>query len=291
MWSGRAASAAERCSRPTGGLIPREFSGCVGMTNTCYTWMNAKCVSGWCLCEKDECIMEGQCVPKGECSNVTGGSCDFAPCDRWRNASCSEKAGHAEPKCVCGTGTCPIKGECRPPGTCAKSTGGSCKVLDCKAWRRSTCSVSGLPGAAEEARCMCGEGLCPINGECVPQGGCPRYAGASCRVYAVTGLAGCSVGECTSSAYCACKEGECFSNGQCIPADAAGIALSRKWGEAQELAAVEDAGGEEYLKANRALALAFVATLVMTAGCVAMKRAARKGGVTPTPSGYEHLEG
>merc|ERR550525_1536594 len=99
--------------------------------------------------------MQGQCVNEGDCPSITDGTCRVLKCDGWRNATCSATSiSDHEPKCICGAGTCPIKGECRPPGVCAKATGGTCNVLPCKPWRKATCSVTGrlvVPG--EKAVC------------------------------------------------------------------------------------------------------------------------------------------
>lgn len=282
------ADAIDWCEHPTGGSIPLVYSGCVQDTDRCFNWMNAKCVRGWCVCKDDECVLDGQCVAKGQCATVTGGTCALQGCDRWRNATCSESVtNNHEAHCVCGPGTCPIKGECRPPGTCAKDTGGSCNVLGCDAWRKATCSVTDVPGPTEKAKCMCGEGACPINGECVKKGGCPRYTGSGCKIFKTTGLFGCGAGECGEAAYCECAEDECFVDGKCVKADAAAIELSRHWGHAQEEAAQQS---KEYAEANRALVLAFAASSSMVLGCVAIKKATRKEAASTPASDYEALE-
>jgi len=278
------AGATEQCEQPTGGVIPLVISGCIANTGRCFAWMNAQCINGACQCKGDECIMQGQCVPKGSCPSLTGGHCAIEGCDRWRNATCSEKP---EAQCLCGPGTCPVKGECRPPGSCAKATNGSCNVFGCHAWRKATCSVHGLVGATEEAKCMCEGDACPINGECVRPGECPRYAGSTCRLFLLTGFGPCSTGTCSSDAHCECSEGECFHHGKCVPADAASIELSRTRGEARAEAAETD--GEERRRVSRALALALalVAAFATSAGVLAASRASGKG----RAAGYVHLDG
>lgn len=278
------ASAAEMCTKPTGGAIPLVYSGCVEGTKKCFNWMNARCDDGWCLCKDDECIMDGQCVPKGSCATITGGTCALAGCDRWRNATCSEKdVGTHEAHCVCGPGTCPVSGECRVPGDCAKSTGGSCNVLKCNAWRKATCSVDTVPGPTEEARCMCGEDSCPINGECVKKGGCPRYAGSSCQVFQATGLLPCDAGECSDDGYCQCPEGQCFVHGKCQTADAETIELSRTWGLAQSALAKDDRGS------SLVLVMGFSTAFMVSVAIVGVVK--RMKGSSSDPAEYESLEG
>jgi len=223
---------ADVCTKPTGGIIDLPYSACLADKVNCFDWMNAKCVGKFkCECKDDQCVMGSQCVDVGGCTTLTGGLCAIFGCDRWRSATCSK--GSHEHVCICGPGTCPVGGECRPPGVCAKATGGSCNHLSCHGWRKSTCSVSGIAGLTEQAKCMCGDGDCPINGECVPVGGCPRYTGASCTVFRATGFLPCGVGSCNEDSYCFCKPDECFVDGKCVPANAEAIQLSRAWGEAQ----------------------------------------------------------
>uniref|UniRef100_A0A7S4Q695 EGF-like domain-containing protein n=1 Tax=Alexandrium monilatum TaxID=311494 RepID=A0A7S4Q695_9DINO len=280
----------ERCTAPTGGVIPLVNWACTEDTGRCFSWMNAECINGWCECKTDECIMHGQCVRRGDCPSLTGGTCAIKDCYKWRNASCSESSVSVrEAQCTCGPGTCPVEGECRPPGTCAKSTDGSCQVWSCHAWRKATCSVQGMPDLNEEARCMCGVGHCPINGECVPDGSCPRYARSMCAVFSTLGLFPCSTGDCNlETGYCECPEGECYLDGQCVPATEAAIKRSRAWGSAQ--APPVKAGRSEAFRmaCGRALLLA-LATAVVSALWVLVKCRMRRRSA-PAPD-YECLEG
>lgn len=280
-----AAHGAEFCSNPTGGKVPLAFEGCPRSTGKCYDWIGGSCegASGWCVCDPSKCVMDGQCVDKGSCPTLTGGTCAVERCDRWRNASCSTtKRGEGRgAQCLCGPGTCPIEGECRAPGDCAKSTGGSCRILGCQAWRKSTCSVTGVPGPTEEARCMCDANSCPINGECVPKGSCPRYAGSSCKVFQATGLLPCEAGECSDKGYCECQPGECFVKGKCVPADAATIQLSLQL-------------GREGLTTTAGL---YQVEMVVTAGAASLLaallayKASRSLRAGESPSEYQSLEG
>eukprot|EP00408_Alexandrium_pacificum_P000468 CAMPEP_0171155526 /NCGR_PEP_ID=MMETSP0790-20130122/946_1 /TAXON_ID=2925 /ORGANISM="Alexandrium catenella, Strain OF101" /LENGTH=192 /DNA_ID=CAMNT_0011619749 /DNA_START=292 /DNA_END=870 /DNA_ORIENTATION=+ len=170
----------------------------------------------------------------------------------------------------------------------AARTGGTCALLSCQAWRQARCSVDVIPLGTEKAKCMCDAGSCPINGECVREGSCPRYAGSSCTVFRRIGLMGCSVGECTQDAFCECPEGQCFVNGQCVESTPATIELSRRSARAQEKAA---GSSEEYRSASRALVLAFAASFSTVLGCVAIKKAACKREVAMPNSGYGYLEG
>merc|ERR1740129_2257223 len=99
--------------------------------------------------------------------------------------------------------------------------------MGCHPWRRSTCSVIGSPGWFETAKCMCGDDECPMNGECVKAGSCPRYTGSQCMLF------GCAIGECNSNSYCTCPEGQCFVDGKCVEATAENVRLSREWGASQ----------------------------------------------------------
>lgn len=279
---------AKVCTEPTGGVLPFLYSACVQGTGRCFAWTNAQCIDGWCKCEDSECVIDGQCVPKGECSTLTGGLCRVYGCDRWRNASCSNDH---EPHCLCGPGTCPIRGECRPPGTCAKATGGTCKVLGCQDWRMATCSVPGLPGPYEEAKCMCGDGSCPINGECVPHDGCPRYTGTSCTLFLATGFFGCSAGQCSGAGSCQCPEGECFVEGRCVTASDATVRRSRAQAEALEEKPSSGRYSEVYCRAPFAFALGFAVTLTLKVSYVAVRRACLGPEDPVISADYGHLEG
>lgn len=212
---------AETCRQPAGGILPLDYNGCEGFTGRCYSWMSAACDRGKCLCKDDECVMGQQCVPEGGCPTVTGGTCAISHrCNTWRNASCDQQSA----RCLCGPGTCPVKGECRPRGDCAKDTGGTCSLLGCRSWRRASCVYTDATDLLD-ARCMCGPGSCPVAGECVAKGGCPRFTGLSCSSFDLLGFFQCPVGSCEGS-YCVCPEGQCFVDGQCVPADPGAIALS-----------------------------------------------------------------
>lgn len=221
------AQAAEVCESPTGGYVN---SRCLQGNKICVKWTGATCVDGsLCKCGSDQCIIDGQCVDKGGCNSDSGGTCALQKCDSWRNATCSnEKAVGREAKCLCGPGTCPIKGECRVPGDCAKASGGTCGYLGCDQWRNAVCSVSGIGGPLEQAKCMCKPDACPINGECVTKGGCPRYTGDTCT------FTDCKAGTCGPGHYCMCEPGQCFADGKCVDKTAANIELSLAWGAAQE---------------------------------------------------------
>lgn len=233
-----AVASVETCVKPTGGFIRIAYSACVDDTDHCFNWMNATCVDGRrCKCDDSQCVIGRQCVDKGRCPSATGGLCSILDCDRWRNAYCSEsRVDNHEANCLCRPGTCPIKGECRPPGVCAKDTGGTCNVRGCNAWRQAGCSVpQGLPRPGERAKCMCGEGACPINGECVPDAGCPRYTGHGCKLLGIP--LPCAAGTCSTAGYCECPEDQCFVDGFCVPRSPEAIRRSREWGATQEAAA------------------------------------------------------
>jgi len=84
-----------------------------------------------------------------------------------------------------------------------------------------------------DGNCMCGAEACPINGECVRPGDCPRYAGSSCTIFQLTGQFPCDVGQCAASGFCMCPEGTCFKHGKCEAATSENVRLSREWGLSQ----------------------------------------------------------
>jgi len=256
------------------------FYACYRSTGICHPWINADCVEGKCVCRSDACRMGQQCVPKGHCPTVTGGSCVVGPCDRWRNATCDDESR----KCLCRTGSCPVSGECRLPGDCAKDTGGTCNALSCQPWRRATCSVDFLPGITEQAKCLCGEGACPVRGECVPKGGCPRYTGSSCGLFGFSwGFDGqCSQGACEDG-YCQCPEGQCYVDGECKPAGDATVQLSLEWQAAPQKA---------YREETFVRGVAVVAACALVLALVVARMAARqRRGASLPPGSYEHLNG
>jgi len=82
----------------------------------------------------------------------------------------------------------------------------TCKVRECNAWRKSTCS---------DALCTCAAGQCimpDVNGECVDEGDCPKNTGGTCSVVGCDAYrqASCSDGACV------CAADQCAVGGVCV---------------------------------------------------------------------------
>merc|ERR1719512_303178 len=73
------AIASMTCVDPTGAMVQR--------------WGEA-CMPGRCQCKPDQCVIQGQCIDKCVFKTLTGGTCAFSSCDKWRNATCTSLPGH-----------------------------------------------------------------------------------------------------------------------------------------------------------------------------------------------------
>merc|ERR1712039_20731 len=124
-------------------------------------------------------------------------------------------------------------------GGCQPYTGGSCSILNCKAWRNAVCS--------RDHKCECLAGTCALDGKCETT--CSIDAKGSCRLFGCSSSRGAT--DCISG-HCYCQAGTCLDNeGVCIALETAptflaeDLALYRNMSLAQVKNAVQAAEAED----------------------------------------------
>jgi len=147
LFASAAVTAAGACVGNTGGTCL--ILGCEG-------WRNSKCEDGNCVCKDGECAFGGKCMKTSGCDRLTQGTCAYLGCNSCRGSTTCDGG-----VCRCKPGACMYNNVCWDK--CPKSTGGFCRISECKAWRGAECS--GLLAGSE---CLCGADKCStMAGKCV----------------------------------------------------------------------------------------------------------------------------